>query len=128
VFERKNKSDLSSFALRQKTSERKFQKYYYTLLFILFRTIDTHHSPRNSFYERSLKRSINVPIESHTMQTENTRVRFSKVQKKNSTNFFFYNLVELISKFFVKHDLKGLLNCIGVEICTHSPPPSPHRP
>ncbi len=24
--------------------------------------------------------------------------------------------------YFVKHELKGLLKCIGVKICTHSPP------
>jgi hypothetical protein len=26
---------------------------------------------------------------------------------------------------FVKHDLKGVLKCIGVEICTHDPSPPP---
>ncbi len=32
-----------------------------------------------------------------------------------------------IEGFFVKHELKGVLNCIGVEIWTH-PPVTPHRP
>ncbi len=27
--------------------------------------------------------------------------------------------------FFVKHDLKGVLKCIRVKICTHYPPPPP---
>ncbi len=39
---------------------------------IIFRIIDTQRSPCSSFYERSSKRSINIPIESQTTQTYNT--------------------------------------------------------
>jgi hypothetical protein len=33
-----------------------------------------------------------------------------------------------IRLFFVKHDLKGVLKCIGVKVWTYPPPPPPHLP
>ena len=46
---------------------------------ILFRTIDTQQSRYNSFYERSSKRSINIPIVvSHKTRLENTQVKIFK--------------------------------------------------
>ena len=59
------------------------------MVIICFRTIDNQHSQHNSFYERSSKRSINIPIEIRRKQSGNNEVGISKFRVKTTFMLFF---------------------------------------